>query len=82
MVSANRAYLVLPIDAESKDYQIVFDDDPTGIKNVNGNANVNVNAAIYDLQGRKIADKSSSLISHPSSPKGIYIVGGKKIVIK
>ena len=30
---------------------------------------------VYDLQGRKVAD-------YPSSKKGVYIVGGKKLVIK
>ena len=53
----------------------------------------NAPSAVYDLQGRKVADNQrslsrsgesnpSSFISHPSSPKGIYIVNGKKIVIK
>lgn len=38
--------------------------------------------AVYDLQGRKVADNPSSLISNPSSQKGIYIVNGAKIVVK
>lgn len=44
---------------------------------------------VYDLQGRKVSSPSgggregaSSLISHPSSKKGIYIIGGKKIVVR
>ena len=73
--AANRAYLALPIGSGAKDFTIVFEDDVTGITPINVNDNVNVNAAVYDLQGRKIADK-------PSSQKGIYIVNGKKIVIK
>ena len=75
MVSANRAYLVLPIDADSKDYLIVFDDDPTGINAINGSLQRGGDKTVYDLQGRKIA-------GNPSSKKGVYIVGGKKIVIK
>ena len=39
-------------------------------------------SSIYDLQGRRLANNPSSFISHPSSRKGIYIVNGKKIVIK
>ena len=50
-------------------------------------------AAIYDLQGRKVADNPSSLIPfpsgarppvafHPSSKKGIYIVNGRKVMVK
>ena len=38
-------------------------------------------SSVYDLQGRKVADNPSSLISHPSSRKGIYIYNGKKIII-
>ena len=75
IVDANRAYLVLPIDADSKDYLIVFDDDPTGINAINGSLQRGGDKTVYDLQGRKIAGT-------PSSKKGVYIVGGKKIVIK
>ena len=39
-------------------------------------------SSVYDLQGRKVADNPSSLISHPSSKKGIYIVNGKKVVVR
>ena len=36
-------------------------------------------AGVYDLQGRKV---SESLDDNLSLPKGIYIVNGKKIVIR
>ena len=37
--------------------------------------------AVYDLQGRKVADNLSLLTSHLSSLKpGIYIINGKKVV--
>ena len=46
-------------------------------------------SSVYDLQGRKITDNPSSLVSHPSSlpsplssKKGIYIVNGRKFIIK
>ena len=35
--------------------------------------------AVYDLSGRKLAD---SIQSMPSLSKGIYIVNGRKVVIK
>jgi hypothetical protein len=35
--------------------------------------------AIYDLQGRKVRDKSASL---EGLPRGVYIINGKKISIK
>ena len=57
------------------------EDITTGIRTVNGSDNVNGNnTAVYDLQGRKVADNLSSLISHPSSKPGIYIIGGKKFI--
>lgn len=37
--------------------------------------------SVYDLQGRKIADDPSSLLSNPSFKPGVYIVNGKKVVI-
>ena len=55
-------------------------DDATAIEKVS--VNDNVNSAVYDLQGRKIADNPSSLISHPSSRTGVKIVNGKKYINK
>ena len=37
---------------------------------------------VYDLQGRRIADDSSFFIHHSSFPKGLYIVDGKKVLLK
>ena len=41
-------------------------------------------SSLYDLQGRKVANNLSSLSGNSwySSPKGIYIVNGKKIIKK
>ena len=39
------------------------------------------NAAIYDLQGRRVSVSSASSVSSVH-PKGVYIQGGKKFVIK
>lgn len=36
---------------------------------------------VYSLSGQKVAESLSELKSH-SVPAGIYIVGGKKILIK
>ena len=54
----------------SFDARIDFNfDETTGIKEVHGNANVE---GTYDLQGRKVEEPV----------KGLYIVNGKKVVIK
>ena len=56
-------------------------DDPNGIENVNVNDNVNKGEeAVYDLSGRKFISKLSTLNSQLN--KGIYIINGKKILIK
>lgn len=70
-----RACLAIPSSsAAAKASELDDNLNTTGINTVNGNANV-TNAAIYDLQGRKIVGK-------PSSEKGIYIMNGKKYVVK
>ena len=42
--------------------------------------------AIYDLNGRKVAELTSNFLPSASSnltlPNGIYIVGGKKVVLR
>jgi hypothetical protein len=58
-------------------------DEPNGIDNVNVNGNVNFNRnhdAVYDLSGRKINSQHSTLNSQLN--KGIYIVNGKKVMVK
>ncbi len=48
---------------------IVFDDEVTGIKNME---NVTLSKDVYDLQGRRVAQPT----------KGLYIVNGKKTIVK
>lgn len=71
-VATNKAYLHLdaaPSGARSLD--IVFNDDETTGVNMVQNSKVMVNG-YYDLQGRKVANPT----------KGLYIVNGKKVIIK
>ena len=69
---AHKAYLVVPASvSEAKGFP--FGDDATGIEGLNVNDNVNANE-VYDLQGRRM--------NVNNMPKGIYIVNGKKVVIK
>lgn len=62
-------------------FSIVIDDtidEPTGVKEtIISTPN---EGAVYDLQGRKIADKSQ--LSTMKLPRGIYIINGKKVMIK
>lgn len=52
--------------------------DPSGIDTVTENSVLNA-PAVYDLSGRKIVNGTSE---NGQLPKGIYIVNGKKIVVK
>lgn len=55
-----------------KQFVLNFDDDPTGIKDINGIKDSN--DTWFDLEGRKLAGKPSQ--------KGIYINNGKKVTVK
>lgn len=54
--------------------KVVVGDEKTGIVNVSTSAPVH---AVYSLSGIRVADKMNS-----SLPKGVYIVGGKKVIKK
>lgn len=69
-IAANKAYLAVPASVAGARNGFAFGDDATGISNVN--VNENVNGSVFDLQGRKV--------NKPG--KGLYIVNGKKVVIK
>ena len=71
-IPAHRAYLVLGAEVATAEGRLsIFEDETTALKLVNSEKSI-VNSVVYDLQGRKI--------SNPS--KGLYIVNGKKQVIK
>ena len=80
LCKANKAYMVLPSDkaGTTSSYSFRFDGNTTGIDEVEGeNEELKGEGEevenIYDLQGRKLTE-----ISHP----GVYIVNGKKIIVK
>ena len=69
--NANKAYLPMPAGAEGiKSYSFRFEDGTTAIENVEVENEVK---AIYDLTGRRVEE-----ITAP----GIYIVNGKKVLVK
>lgn len=71
-IPAGKAYVIIHGDYARQSYDIVFgDDETTGIRSiVNGQLTMD---NVYDLQGRKVAQPAKG---------GLYIVNGKKIVIK
>lgn len=70
---------------EVRSFNLNFGDGATGMGELkNGRMEgLKLDGAWYDLSGRKVADSSrSSLLAPHSLRKGIYIINGKKVVIK
>ena len=78
-VGAGKAYLRVKEAAASKGLTIGYADETDGIHAI-GNENV-ASDGIYDLSGRRLSVSSATSVNSVL-PKGIYIVNGKKIVMK
>lgn len=62
---------------EAKTLSVSFDDETTGITTVKANS-TNNNNAIYNIAGQLVREASST----EGLQKGVYIVNGKKVIIK
>ena len=74
-LSAGKAYLPLPTaqlpsGAGARQMTMIFDDETTGIED--NNREIINNNCYYDLQGRRVSTPT----------RGLYIVNGKKVIIK
>lgn len=69
-LAANKAYVMAP--ATEGALALNFDGNVTGINSVSDNVAMPNNVEIYDLAGRRV--------SH--AVKGVYVVNGKKIIVK
>ena len=69
-VAANKAYLAVPTGATAPTF-FWFGGETTGIDMVHG-AGLKVNGSVFNLNGQRVAQPT----------KGLYIVNGKKIIIK
>lgn len=67
-IGAHKAYLTS--GATAREF-FLFDEETTGVNTLNGERKT-MNGDYYDLQGRRVAQPT----------KGLYIVNGKKVVIK
>ena len=73
-LKAGKAYLSTTYDVSATPgarLNIVIDGETTGINTVQGSG-LKVNGEVYDLQGRRIQKPT----------KGLYIVDGKKVLVK
>ena len=64
----------------AKEISIIFDGETTGIDGVT-DGTTGTDGAVYDLQGRRMADRLNDATRH-QLPAGVYIVGGRKVVVK
>ncbi len=74
-VKANRAYLQIPsiaLSAAAEGIMLVWDEETDGISSLSTNPSPSREVIYYDLQGRRVAKPA----------KGLYIVNGKKVIIK
>ncbi len=74
-LAANKAYLPYrpaAAGARVNGFAIQWDDETTGIRSIDNGKQSVKNGAIYDLQGRKVANPS----------RGMYIINGRVVVVK
>lgn len=81
-IPAYRAYIICPPQASgAKQLSVVLDGETTGIGSTTNEATDGKNGPVYDLQGRRVADRLDAAARN-SLPAGVYIVGGRKVVVK
>nr|WP_232369963.1 peptidase M26 [Prevotella illustrans] len=79
MVPAYHTYIICPkASAGAKQLSVILDGEATGIHGVTNSA---TDGPVYDLQGRRVADRLDDNARH-QLPAGVYIVGGRKVVVK
>ena len=69
-IAANKAYLAVLTSGSAPEMGMWIDDETTGIANVN--RETITNNQYYTLDGRRVAEPT----------KGIYIINGKKVILK
>ena len=80
-VPAYRAYISYNSHEVAKRLSIVFDGETTGIYGTTGGATDGAaDGAVYNLQGQRVADRLDD--ARHQLPAGVYIVGGRKVVVK
>ncbi|EFZ35983.1 hypothetical protein HMPREF0663_12050 [Hoylesella oralis ATCC 33269] len=80
-VPAYRAYIICPKASGAKELSIIIDGETTGIDGMTDDAAGTKDGPVYDLQGRRVADRLDDAARH-QLPAGVYIVNGRKVVVK
>ena len=85
-VPAYRAYISYNSHEGAKPLSIVFDGETTGIGGTtdgatDGAADGAADGAVYNLQGQRVADRLDDSVRR-QIPTGVYIVNGRKVIVK
>ena len=81
-VPAYRAYISYNSHEGAKPLSIVFDGETTGIGGTtDGATDGAADGAVYNLQGQRVADRLDDSVRR-QIPAGVYIVNGRKVVVK
>lgn len=67
------------LPANAKNIILSFDGETTGITSINNDEMTSILGNVYSIDGKKVASSRDALVTLPA---GIYIVNGKKVVIK
>ena len=79
-INGFRAYFLLHDASAARSFSLNLGEE-TGIMAID-HSPLNTDQSVYDLQGRRMANGQSSTVNGQSLKKGVYIVNGKKTVIK
>ena len=81
-VPAYRAYISYNSHEGAKPLSIVFDGETTGIYGTtDGAIDGAADGAVYNLQGQRVADRLDDSVRR-QIPTGVYIVNGRKVIVK
>ena len=81
-VPAYRAYISYNSHEGAKPLSIVFDGETTGIGGTTDEATDGAaDGAVYNLQGQRVADRLDDSVRR-QIPTGVYIVNGRKVIVK
>ena len=82
-IPAYRAYIICPPQASgAKQLSVVLDGETTGIYGTtDGATDGAADGAVYNLQGQRVADRLDDSVRR-QIPTGVYIVNGRKVIVK
>ena len=81
-VPAYRAYISYNSHEGAKRFSIVFDGETTGIYGTTDDTTDGAaDGAVYNLQGQRVADRLDDSVRR-QIPTGVYIVNGRKVIVK